>query len=102
MRVIAATALRYDLALVTHNPADYQAIPGLTIISPWSEGRQALEGELRRAMSCRTVSPSHPGADGPRSDETRSCDHERAGSEFPGVHAVPPAQVRGYSDVQNS
>lgn len=30
---IAATALRYDLALVTHNPADYQAIPGLTIIS---------------------------------------------------------------------
>ena len=30
---IAATALRYDLALVTHNPADYHAIPGLTIIS---------------------------------------------------------------------
>jgi len=30
---IAATALRYDLALVTHNPADYQAIPRLTIIS---------------------------------------------------------------------
>ncbi len=47
-------------------------------------------------------SPSHPGADGPRSGETRSCDHERAGSEFPGVRAVPPAQVRGYSDVQNS
>lgn len=30
---IAAAALRYHLALVTHNPADYQAIPGLTIIS---------------------------------------------------------------------
>jgi len=30
---IAATALRYHLALVTHNPADYQAIPELTIIS---------------------------------------------------------------------
>jgi len=30
---IAATALRYKLALVTHNPDDYQAIPGLTIIT---------------------------------------------------------------------
>ncbi len=30
---IAATALRYQLALITHNPADYQAIPGLTIIT---------------------------------------------------------------------
>jgi predicted nucleic acid-binding protein len=30
---IAATALRYNLALVTHNPDDYQAIPGLTIMS---------------------------------------------------------------------
>jgi len=30
---IAATALRYRLALVTHNPDDYQAIPGLMIIS---------------------------------------------------------------------
>ena len=46
--------------------------------------------------------PSHPGADGPRSGEARSCNRERAGSEFPGVHAVPPARVRGSSDVQNS
>jgi tRNA(fMet)-specific endonuclease VapC len=30
---IAATARRYTLALVTHNPADYQQIPGLTIIT---------------------------------------------------------------------
>jgi tRNA(fMet)-specific endonuclease VapC len=30
---IAATALRYQLALVTHNPDDYQALPGLTLIS---------------------------------------------------------------------
>jgi len=30
---IAATALRYKLALVTHHPDDYQAIPRLTIIS---------------------------------------------------------------------
>ena len=30
---IAATALRYKLAFVTHNADDYQAIPGLTIIS---------------------------------------------------------------------
>jgi predicted nucleic acid-binding protein len=30
---IAATARRYKLALVTHNPDDYQAIPGLTIIT---------------------------------------------------------------------
>jgi predicted nucleic acid-binding protein len=30
---IAATARRYHLALVTHNPDDYQQIPGLTIIT---------------------------------------------------------------------
>lgn len=30
---IAATALYYQLPLITHNPVDYQAIPGLTIIS---------------------------------------------------------------------
>jgi tRNA(fMet)-specific endonuclease VapC len=30
---IAATARRYTLALVTHNPADYQQIAGLTIIT---------------------------------------------------------------------
>jgi tRNA(fMet)-specific endonuclease VapC len=30
---IAATARRYTLALVTHNPADYQQIPELTIIT---------------------------------------------------------------------
>lgn len=30
---IAATALRYNVALVSHNPDDYQAIPGLRIIS---------------------------------------------------------------------
>jgi predicted nucleic acid-binding protein len=30
---IGATALRYNLALVTHNPDDYQAIPRLVIIS---------------------------------------------------------------------
>jgi predicted nucleic acid-binding protein len=30
---IAATGLRYHLPLVTHNPDDYQAIPGLIIIS---------------------------------------------------------------------
>lgn len=30
---IAATARRYELALVTHNPDDYQQIPGLTIIT---------------------------------------------------------------------
>ena len=30
---IAATALRYRLPLVTHNPDDYQHIAGLTIIT---------------------------------------------------------------------
>jgi predicted nucleic acid-binding protein len=30
---IAAAALRYKLALVTHNPDDYHAISGLTIIT---------------------------------------------------------------------
>ncbi len=30
---IAATGRRYKLALVTHNPDDYQAIAGLTIIT---------------------------------------------------------------------
>lgn len=30
---IAATARRYKLALVTHNPDDYQQTPGLTIIT---------------------------------------------------------------------
>lgn len=30
---IAATALRYKLPLVTHNPDDFQQIPGLTVIS---------------------------------------------------------------------
>ena len=30
---IAATALRYDLPLVTHNRRDFEDIPGLTIIS---------------------------------------------------------------------
>lgn len=30
---IAATALEYDCALVTHNSADFHSIPGLTIIS---------------------------------------------------------------------
>ena len=30
---IAATALRYQLPLVTHNPDDYQHIAGLTIIT---------------------------------------------------------------------
>jgi predicted nucleic acid-binding protein len=29
---IAATALRYQLPLVTHNAGDYQRIPGLTVI----------------------------------------------------------------------
>jgi tRNA(fMet)-specific endonuclease VapC len=30
---IAATALRYQPSLVTHNPADYQGISGLTVIT---------------------------------------------------------------------
>jgi tRNA(fMet)-specific endonuclease VapC len=30
---IAATALRYNLTLVTHNPDDFQNIPGLTLIT---------------------------------------------------------------------
>jgi tRNA(fMet)-specific endonuclease VapC len=30
---IAATALAYGLELVTHNPADFQGIPGLAIIT---------------------------------------------------------------------
>ena len=30
---IAATALRYDAALITHNRSDYLGVPGLTIIS---------------------------------------------------------------------
>lgn len=30
---IAATALAYGLELVTHNPADFQGIPGLTVIT---------------------------------------------------------------------
>jgi tRNA(fMet)-specific endonuclease VapC len=30
---IAATALLYDLPLVTHNRSDYKGVPGLTIIS---------------------------------------------------------------------
>jgi len=30
---IAATALAYGLELVTHNPADFAGIPGLTVIT---------------------------------------------------------------------
>jgi predicted nucleic acid-binding protein len=30
---IAATALRYNLPLITHNPSDYQEIAGLTLIT---------------------------------------------------------------------
>ena len=30
---IAATALLYDLPLITHNRGDYLGVPGLTIIS---------------------------------------------------------------------
>jgi predicted nucleic acid-binding protein len=30
---IAAAALRYQLALITHNPDDYQQIPGLILIT---------------------------------------------------------------------
>lgn len=34
---IAATALRYDLSLVTHNVRDYQTISGLKLLSPTGE-----------------------------------------------------------------
>jgi tRNA(fMet)-specific endonuclease VapC len=30
---IAATALRYQLSLITHNPADYQGISGLIVVT---------------------------------------------------------------------
>ncbi|GIV98529.1 MAG: hypothetical protein KatS3mg057_3186 [Herpetosiphonaceae bacterium] len=30
---VAATALQYDLPLVTHNPTDFQAVPGLRIMT---------------------------------------------------------------------
>lgn len=30
---VAATALAYGLELVTHNPADFAAIPGLTVVT---------------------------------------------------------------------
>jgi predicted nucleic acid-binding protein len=30
---IAATALRYNVPLVTHNPTDYSGVPGLAILS---------------------------------------------------------------------
>jgi predicted nucleic acid-binding protein len=30
---IAATALRHDAPLVTHNPDDFQNVPGLTVIT---------------------------------------------------------------------
>jgi predicted nucleic acid-binding protein len=30
---VAATALRFQLSLVTHNPADYQGVSGLTVIT---------------------------------------------------------------------
>ncbi len=30
---VAATALVYDVPLVTHNPADFKYVPGLTLIS---------------------------------------------------------------------
>lgn len=30
---IAATALSYDLKLVTHNPKDFRGIPGLRILT---------------------------------------------------------------------
>jgi predicted nucleic acid-binding protein len=30
---IAATALRYDAPLVTHNPSDFYNVPGLTVIT---------------------------------------------------------------------
>ena len=34
--IIAATALEYDLPLVTRNVHDFQHIPGLTIINPFA------------------------------------------------------------------
>ncbi len=34
---IAATALRYNLSLVTHNPDDFQQIGGLTVITEHTE-----------------------------------------------------------------
>jgi predicted nucleic acid-binding protein len=30
---IAATALAYDVPLVTHNPSDFYNVPGLTVIT---------------------------------------------------------------------
>jgi tRNA(fMet)-specific endonuclease VapC len=30
---IAATALRYGVPLVTHNPSDYTGVPGLSVLS---------------------------------------------------------------------
>jgi tRNA(fMet)-specific endonuclease VapC len=30
---IAATALRYDAPLITHNPSDFFNVPGLTVIT---------------------------------------------------------------------
>lgn len=33
--IIAATALVYDLTLITRNAKDFQNIPGLAIINPW-------------------------------------------------------------------
>lgn len=34
--LLAATALHYDLSLVTRNVADFSDCPGLEIINPWS------------------------------------------------------------------
>lgn len=34
--LLAATALRHDLCLVTRNAGDFQ-VPGLTVFNPWSE-----------------------------------------------------------------
>lgn len=39
--IIAATALEYDLPLVTRNVHDFQHVPGLTIINPFA-GREAV------------------------------------------------------------